>query len=83
MSNEKEEIKKELDEMGVEYDGRLGEDSLQALLDEQSDNPKDEAIVKRGNVVVRTYTKEVHGKDFVKLAETYVSTRNDDELSVE
>jgi len=69
--------------MGVEYDGRLGEDSLQALLDEQSDNPKDEAIVKRGNVVVRTYTKEVHGKDFVKLAETYVSTRNDDELSVE
>lgn len=96
MSNKKEEIKKELDELGVDYDGRLGEEKLQELLDnhgdddesdsEESDNEEDksdEVHIYRGKLHIRSYTKEVHGKDYKKLAETYVSTRDDNSLRIE
>lgn len=35
------------------------------------------AHVMQNGTVVRTYTKERHGDDFMKHAETYVTTRDD------
>ncbi len=33
-------------------------------------------ILKRGNIYTRTYSKDVHGKDFLELAESFVNNPN-------
>lgn len=48
----------------------------------KKDDKKKNAVVKEGNRVVRTYSKDIHGKDFKKLAEEYVSSRENLEIEV-
>lgn len=40
---------------------------------EKPEQPATQALVKRGAFTVRTYSLDVHGKDFAKLADEFVS----------
>lgn len=81
----KEDIKKELDNLGVKYNARLGEAKLLALLNESkgvpatveksNSEPTTAIVISESGQEFRRYTLEIHGEKFMELAREFVSTR--------
>jgi len=79
------ELQKEAKKLGLKYVGISEEDLKESIEKAQkkgstspkkSSKPKEkdaDAAVYRGKRKVRVYTLERHGKDYVKLAEQYIS----------
>ena len=85
--NEYRELQKQASKLGIKAVGVSAEDLKKAIAKakgapekEVKDNP--DAVVYNGKHKVRTYTFENHGKDYIKLAEQFVSHPDRDGLVV-